>query len=344
VALFCRDGSPLALGAKTEGLEVLILPKAAKKGPNAWWALREYWRGLAKDGPFVLHLHAGGEPWFHLPWLFFRPKGLRKVVLHFHIWIRHVKRDPWHFLVYRQIDEIWTSSSASQENLWRLLPVPQQRVRVVPYGRNYTQVTQAQEAAPRQKARAALGLGEADVLALTISRIEPLKGILELILAFERVANEDPHAHLALVGNVSPGNAEAEELWVRLQARVELFSENVQSRFHYLGYLSDCSRLFSAADFYVLPSHEECMSLAMLDAAIVGLPIVGTRAGGTPSVAIPGRSGVLVEPADKDSLFAGMWQMYSNAKERAKLAAGARELGRTFDQEKIFRSILEAYT
>ncbi len=103
----------------------------------------------------------------------------------------------------------------------------------------------------------------------------------------------------------------------------------------------------TAADFYVLPSYEECMSLAMLDALILGLPVLGTNSGGTPSVARPGETGWLVPPRDRPALARALDGVFT-ALERdpqalAPLSSAARALGSTFERETIFRRVWEMY-
>ncbi|MBI3557481.1 MAG: glycosyltransferase [Deltaproteobacteria bacterium] len=85
------------------------------------------------------------------------------------------------------------------------------------------------------------------------------------------------------------------------------------------------------------------MSLAMLDAAILGLPILGTSSGGTPSIVRPEETGVLVPPRDTEALARGLETFYGSPGQIKRLGEGARSLGRQFNQEDIFRQIWEWY-
>lgn len=344
VELFCREGSDLHKEAQKRGLPTWTIPKNLKWGPRLWASMQKGWRQRTRGGTVTLHMHSGGEPWYHLPWLLARPKGLVRAVLHYHIWINHGKRDPLHWALFQTIDEIWTSSETARAHLAALLPVARERIRVVPYGRDLKQMLAFPLQEWRKVEREKLGLIEADVLAVCVSRIEPIKGIGELFDAFVELAIENPKIHLAVVGDVSPQNVEAENFWEKLQARYAELSPSVRNRLRFLGYLPNCFPVMAAADFYVLPSYEECMSLALLDALILGLPVVGTNSGGTPSVARPNETGVLVAPRDAQSLKKGLIPLFEDAQLRRKLSEGAKELGPKFDREAVFQQIWSHYS
>lgn len=351
--LFCRKDSELERAASLRGIPVWTIGARDRKGPLLWARMRGGWRRrletAAESGvPLVLHMHAGGEPWFHLPWLLARPKVLVKTILQYHLWINHRKRDPVHRLIFSRVDEVWSSSESSRAHLSAILPVDREKMRVVPYGRDVRALLEpAENAAPAEGARSELGLAPDDLVGVCVSRIEPIKGIGELFDAFAEIAPEHPRAKLLLVGDVSPGNAEAETFARALHERHERLPGDVRGRFRFLGYRPRCEEIMTAADFYVLPSYEECMSLAMLDALILGLPVLGTNSGGTPSVARPGETGWLVPPRDRAALARALDGVFT-ALERdpralAPFSSAARALGSTFERETIFRRVWEMY-
>ncbi len=57
-----------------------------------------------------------------------------------------------------------------------------------------------------------------------------------------------------------------------------------------------------AADIFVLPSHAEGMSNALLEAMAVGLPPIATRVGAAESMIEDGVSGILVDVGDRDAM------------------------------------------
>ncbi|MBI3543047.1 MAG: glycosyltransferase family 4 protein [Deltaproteobacteria bacterium] len=343
VELFCREGSPLDERARVAGIPVWTIGAREKPGLRLWKRVYRGWRERLRLGEAVLHMHAGGEPRYHFPVLARNPRRLIKTILHYHIWINHKKTDPWHRALFLGIDEVWTSSETARAHLSTLLPIPRTRIRVVPYGRDVGALTSAPAGEWRRDVRSRLKLAESDVLGLCVSRLEPIKGVGELFDAFERAAPKHPSAHLAIIGDASPSNPEAARFAAGLKKRHAALPESVRERLHLLGFVSPCEPYMAAADFYVLPTYEECMSLAMLDAAILGLPILGTNSGGTPSVARPGETGLLVPPRDSAALAVALEQLYGAPELCRRLGAAARQLGRGFDREEIFRRIWEWY-
>jgi glycosyltransferase involved in cell wall biosynthesis len=347
VVLFCRERSELAARAAERGIPVWTIGATDRPGPWLWARLRKQWKERLAAGSALLHMHAGGEPWFHLPWLTVRPRGLSKTLLHYHIWINHRKTDPVHRALYWGIDEIWTSSESARAHLATLLPVKRERIRVVPYGRDVQALKRESGAEAkarwRHEIRKQFGIEENQLLGVCIARLERIKGIGELFAAFAQIAPRVPNAHLLIVGDASPKNDEAQAFADDLRKQHAALPDGIRERLHLPGYVADSWRILAASDFYIMPSYEECMSLAMLDALVVGLPVLGTNSGGTPSVARPDETGALVPPADARALASALEEFYSDRDKVKRLGEGARALGASFDQEEIFHRIWDWY-
>jgi len=59
---------------------------------------------------------------------------------------------------------------------------------------------------------------------------------------------------------------------------------------------------YRAADIFVLPSRDEGMPNALLEAMATGLPVIGTRIAGTQEAVLDGETGLLVPAEDADAL------------------------------------------
>lgn len=80
----------------------------------------------------------------------------------------------------------------------------------------------------------------------------------------------------------------------------------VSARAHILGYRADASRYLSHADVLVLPSMNEGLPIAVLEAFRAGVPVVGTAIPEIAEAVEDGRTGVLFEPANVAALTAAM--------------------------------------
>lgn len=61
--------------------------------------------------------------------------------------------------------------------------------------------------------------------------------------------------------------------------------------------------VFHQSDIFVLPSHNECFPLTILEAMSAGLPVVATRIGGIPDMILQEQDGFIVEMRNADSLY-----------------------------------------
>jgi glycosyltransferase involved in cell wall biosynthesis len=83
--------------------------------------------------------------------------------------------------------------------------------------------------------------------------------------------------------------------------------------------------LLQTLDVFVLPSHQEGLCIAALEALACGVPVVATRCGGPEEFVIAGVSGKLVE-SRSESVAAAVQRLMRDENARAALAASARRL------------------
>jgi len=78
-------------------------------------------------------------------------------------------------------------------------------------------------------------------------------------------------------------------------------------------------------DLYVVPSWQEGLCIAALEAMACGLPVVSTRCGGPEEFVLDGRTGRLVG-FDASDLADAIMSIVGDRRERERLAAGARDI------------------
>lgn len=163
--------------------------------------------------------------------------------------------------------------------------------------------------------RAALGVGDDEVLVLAVGNLIARKGHAVLIRA---LANQptDPGARwrLAIAGQ----GVERD----RLTALAE--EAGVADRVQLLGQRSDIPDLQAAADIFVMPSLWEGLPLALLEAMHAGTSIIASRTSGIPEAITDGVDGLLTTPGAVDELSRALASLLSNAGRRAELGAAAR--------------------
>jgi len=132
------------------------------------------------------------------------------------------------------------------------------------------------------------GIAPGKPVLCALGRFDPWKGFDTLIQALVRVKN----AVLLLAGQ---GEGEA-----GLRALAERCG--VSDRIRFLGWLNNRAALFRRADICVVPSHHEPLGNVILEAWSAGCPVIAAASEGPSWLIEPGRTGMLVPPADAVAL------------------------------------------
>jgi glycosyltransferase involved in cell wall biosynthesis len=107
----------------------------------------------------------------------------------------------------------------------------------------------------------------------------------------------------------------------------------------------DMAALYAAVDFVVVPSvGPEALSRVPLEAAAVGRPTIGARAGGIPEEIDDGRTGLLVARNDVPALAAAIRSLLATDAACTRLGDNARQLlDARFDADAIVAALLDVY-
>jgi len=139
---------------------------------------------------------------------------------------------------------------------------------------------------------------------LCVGRLIERKGQHHLIEAVRKLTDGGIDVRLDLVGT---GDARADN--EACIARLEL-----ADRVHFLGYVprENIAEHYASAHVFVLPSYNEGMSVALLEAMAAGLPVIVTPTGGTAELVTPGLNGFIVNWADVDELVRHLAKLAQN--------------------------------
>ncbi len=92
---------------------------------------------------------------------------------------------------------------------------------------------------------------------------------------------------------------------------------------HYREYTHEILAFYRASDVFLLPSHTEGMSNALLEAMACGLPSVATRVGAAEVMVAEGESGLLVDAGDVDGMAQALAALVGDAAARTRMGAAA---------------------
>jgi glycosyltransferase involved in cell wall biosynthesis len=144
----------------------------------------------------------------------------------------------------------------------------------------------------------------------SVGWLTPVKGHRYLVEALGRLKPSHPRLHGVIVGTG--------ELLEELQALA--VASGVGDAIRFAGLRHDVPECLAAMDVFVLPSLNEGMGRALVEAMAAGLPVVATRVGGVPALVQDRRNGLLVPPGDAAALAGALDELLRNP-------AWAKELG-----------------
>lgn len=310
---------------------------------RAWVKIFRFLRPYSKLK--VIHFHHTQEvPYGLIPIRLLRLFGIRpKVVLQIHLWSSHKKKSLYHRLIYSVIDEVWCSSQSLKAELVKNFPKLPGQIKIVNYGRNIELMENA--FLSRQEARQFLKLPMEAIVVGTVSRLEASKGIRDFVEALELKMTALPNLHGVVIGGPSENDSEAIKYSEDLKTWLAQQPQDIQNRLHLVGALDKAFRYLKAFDLYVLPSYLETFSLALLDAQLAGLPVIGSASGGTPDVVLPQKTGWLFSPRNQESLKTLLTDALNQTELWPEMGNRARErVRKDFDQKVVFKQILENYS
>lgn len=149
---------------------------------------------------------------------------------------------------------------------------------------------------------------------ISVGRLSVEKDFPTLFRAIVHVRQIVPDFQFLLVGD-GPERASLERLAQEL---------NLQGCLRFLGERRDVAELLARASLYAGSSLTEGISLTLLEAMAVGLPIVATRVGGNPEIVIAGETGELVDAGDDESLAKEMLRLCLNPWQAERYGRGGR--------------------
>ncbi|HET6883541.1 MAG TPA: glycosyltransferase family 4 protein [Pirellulales bacterium] len=190
------------------------------------------------------------------------------------------------------------------------------------YLANGVAIPEPRDAANRRQARAdlaeadsSLAIGEESPLAVYTGRLHAMKGLDDLIRAWPQVLARLPNARLWIVGD-GPQRAELNDLIGHL---------GLWGFVYLTGPFDDVEEFLRAADLFVLPSLEEGMSLALLEAMAMGLPVIASAIPANEVVVEHGVNGHLVPTRNSERLAAVVSELFEDRGQAERLATAAQE-------------------
>jgi glycosyltransferase involved in cell wall biosynthesis len=164
----------------------------------------------------------------------------------------------------------------------------------------------------------------------SVGWLTDIKGHEYLIEAVAKLKQDFPALHLVVIGSGDRHDA--------LLQQAELVG--LRDAVHLLGHRDDIDACLAGMDVFVLPSLNEGMGRALIEAMAAGLPVIASRVGGVPSVISHQRTGLLVPPGNAAALTEALRRLLDRPEWAMQLGvAASRSVDSRYGAASMVRAI-----
>ncbi len=223
----------------------------------------------------------------------------------------------------RRARRVIVTSNGIKREIMEYYGMPKEKIIVIPNGADVERFRRNEEVG--KAVRRELGIGQKDFVVMFIGRDLKRKGFEFLLRSLPLL---DREAKLIVAGG-------KDEYYQNLAKELKQ-EKNVS----FIGDVPNMERYLSASDVFVFPTFYEGFSLATVEAAACGLPVIAAKANGTEELVENGKNGFLLEKRDEKEI-AGRLNLLMGDRELLKeMSENARKSSLEYSWEKIAKRIL----
>ena len=275
--------SEFAATAENLGYETVLLPI---KGAFDTKILKSIRQLVQRNNIELIHSHGYREDFYTI----FSRTDAKRVATN-HLW----KRTTWRLKAYAYLDA-WLlrhfqsviAVSQPVESDMIAAGIPNKLINTIANGIDSARFAELIE---KKQAAKSLNIPADKIVIGTLSSLTIEKGINHLIEALAVLNTKAENFHLLIVGSG--------EEQVSLEQAVRHY--NLGDNVSFAGRRSDISNVLSAIDIFALPSLNEGLPMALLEAMAAGKAVIATNVGDVHTV-VNEHTGILIEPANANQI------------------------------------------
>lgn len=246
--------------------------------------------------------------------------------------------------IVQEVDGIITATEIEKEELQQHYAADPQKITVLPPGVDLCRFYPI----PQDEAKAVIGIPPTEKVILYVGRIEPLKGIDNLLKAIALLRKSEvlttcPH-YVAIIGGDPDKPRELLDQEMRhlqdmnhslgLDDMVVFLGKKAQDSLPYY---------YSASEVVVMPSHYESFGMVALESMACGTPVIATKVGGLELLVQDEVTGLSVPDDDPESLAIQLKRMLCKEGLREELSKNCLEFAQGFNWSIITYKLIEIY-
>ncbi len=246
--------------------------------------------------------------------------------------------------VMQMADKIVAATPAEEAQLEFLYGLDRQKIVTIPPGVDTSRFYPIEQ----EEAKEAINIPCKNRLLLFVGRIEPLKGLQNLLKAIALIRERRTPAEtcycLVVIGGDPNASIEAmssEMINIKrlskelgLEDLVVFLGKRAQDTLPYY---------YSAADILIMPSYYESFGMVALEAMACGTPVVASQVGGLPFLVQDGKTGFVVPGGDPEALVEPLMKLMNNDELRETMGKQAAEYALQYDWKLISERMIDVY-
>ena len=291
------------------------------------FVLRKY---IIKNKLNILHVSWSKDIFLAVMLKILTPGNI-KILFYRQMKIPHLKKTFYHKFFYRNIDLILVITDKLKKEAHRNLPIDKDKIKKLTYGISKPKSDTKLKKSDFMKSNNI----DPEIFTIGIfSRVEEQKGQHLVLDAMNISSNQ---MQLCIIGHVISKQYKEDLL---LNAKIYhltnyiKFSNFVDSPMSYMPFF----------DLTILPTYEETFGLVAAESMIMGVPVIGSDAGGVPEIISHGNNGLLFETKNASDLSKKIDMIYENKNLRDQLVSNAFEYAyKRYDYDKHFDRLEEIF-
>jgi len=322
-----NPNSALADAADGNGFEVKVFPCNGRFDKNTIQMIKDY---VNKMHIRILHSHNYKSNFYARMAL--SDKTVRWVVTN------HGRRAGPKLLFYNLLDLLIVRQAdrliAVSEDIVRkmkLAGIGGEKIRLIENGIDLDRFTGNGSAS---RTKESLGIKKEAIVIGTVGSLTREKGHAYLLDAVPKVIEKFPGGVFLIVGD----GTERESL-ERMVDKLKIRNKAI-----FTGIRRDIPEILSMLDVFVLPSLNEGLPMALLEAQAARVPTIATRVGAIPHVIEDGTTGILIPPKDSQAIAQAIMVVLSDKKFASEIAQkGFERVRDNFSSKKMGDKYLSIY-
>lgn len=169
------------------------------------------------------------------------------------------------------------------------------------------------------ESRELLCIPQEQTVLICVANFNYIKGLDVLVKSIKRLINlrDIENTKLYIVGQPEKDKKELQQLIDELEVSKYISLEGIQN---------NIPRYLLASDIYIQPSRSEGIGLSLMEACSAGLPIVASRVGGIPEVAIENSNALLFESENEIELASNISVLINDLDKRQLFSLSSKKI------------------